>query len=269
MMILKRGSVKRFLKMSGTGNDFVVVDNREGIIRDRADFTIKVCHRRTGVGADGVLLLENSDSADVRMRYLNSDGSEVDMCGNGARCIAHFASSLGYGKELTIQTGAGVLPATIKGDFVRIGMPESEVSTKVKELVYEGMKMPLYHANTGVTHKVMFVDNLEKIDVRAMGAFVRYHPDFNPPGTNMNFVRIESRERIHIRTYERGVEDETFACGTGATAAALIAGQLGFVDSPCVVVVRLPGELTIEWNEEDIFLSGEVKVTFKGEVEYP
>ncbi len=269
-MIWKRGDVLiSFIKMSGTGNDFVVVDNRAGIITDREGFTKTVCPRRTAIGADGTLLLEESEKADVRMRYLNSDGGEVEMCGNGARCISHFAHSLGLPERFTLETMAGVLPVEVNGDFVRVVMPDSFVDDDVVELDSEFGHLKLYHANTGVPHRVMFFDDLEELDIRGIGAFVRYHQQFNPPGTNMNFIRVTGRNSLDIRTYERGVEDETLACGTGATAAALIAGKLGLVESPCTVSVRLPGELTIEWGKDRVYLSGDVDVCFTGEVEYP
>ncbi|MFP4458326.1 MAG: diaminopimelate epimerase [Candidatus Zixiibacteriota bacterium] len=260
----------KFLKMNGTGNDFIVIDNRDGKIDNASKLASKLCTRRVGIGADGLLLLENSNKADVRMRYLNSDGSEVAMCGNGARCTAFFANMLGLPDNFMMETGAGILSAEIDNDMIRIGMPEAEISTNAYVVEVEGERMMAYHANTGVDHKVLFLEHLESIPVEKIGRKIRYDKLFQPDGTNVNFVKVIDEKTIELRTYEKGVEAETLSCGTGATASALIAGALGLVRSPVTAKVALPAELIVEFDEniENIYLNGPVEISFSGEVEY-
>ena len=269
----------KFFKMNGTGNDFVVIDNRESIITNPVEFTKAVCRRRVAVGADGVLLLENSNSADIRMRYLNADGSEVEMCGNGARCTAFFANYLGFEKELTMQTEVGVLSAKILSSdntnrfpfdgVVRLQMPRAIIHKEPIKHHIDGKEYLLYRANTGVPHIVIFVDDIDNTPVVELGRKIRYDKKFNPPGTNVNFVQIIDEHNIAVRTYERGVEDETLSCGTGVCAAALISGIIGKTKSSVTAKVRLPAELTIEFDDfNNIFLIGKVTIAFKGEVDY-
>jgi diaminopimelate epimerase len=268
---MERDMDYNFTKMSGTGNDFILIDNRDGFVRDARDVAIKFCKRRLSIGADGLLLLEESQSADVRMRYLNADGSEVEMCGNGARCISHFAHSLGYPSNFNLQTAAGVLPVWINGDVVKIGMPEPHIEGDEFSLEIDGETYSMYSANTGVPHQVIFVDDLQNIDVNRIGRAIRYHDRFAPRGTNVDFAKVINRSNIALRTYERGVESETLSCGTGAVASILIGGKLGLIDSPGKAHVKLPDTMVVDFDDEfkSIFLTGRVEITFTGRIDYP
>jgi diaminopimelate epimerase len=221
-----------FTKMVGTGNDFVVVDairNRLSKLRGRWPRIARVvCDRHHGVGADGVLLLEPSKTADVRMRIFNADGSEVQMCGNGARCVARFVSGAN-GKHpgtVRIETLAGTVSAQVAGSRVRVKMPlPKDLRTQLNVRLSDGSQIRGGSVNTGVPHFVVPVKNIDAVDVQRLGRLLRYHPVFGPKGTNVNFIQEARRPlRLRVRTYERGVEAQTLACGTGMTASAIIHG---------------------------------------------
>jgi diaminopimelate epimerase len=265
-----------FLKMNGTGNDFIVVDNRRNLISEQqlSEFATRFCPRRTAVGADGVLLVETSDDEnfDFRMRYLNADGSEADMCGNGARCIAVFVHKIGVaGRTMRFMTGAGPVGASITEDGAIIDMPEP-TQPQLRELVLDGQKLSVYFLSTGVPHVCVFVDDLEEMDVVARGAAIRFHPDFEPAGANANFI-AQTGQGLAVRTYERGVEDETLACGTGAAACALSAAVKSGLSSPVPVQV-CGGQLQIHFNNDasgfsSIRLEGPVVTAYSGELSWP
>ncbi len=219
-----------FTKLTGAGNDFIVVDARKSglrkIRRPWPAISRVWCNRRTGIGADGVLVLEPSRKSDALMRVFNPDGSEAQMCGNGARCVALFVSQQGggNGKPITLQTLAGALLARVQGGRVTIGMTAPKNLRLHLKLSAEGKPLDAGFVDTGVPHLVVFVNNVEKADVRRLGRLLRHHPHFAPKGTNVNFVQPAkaSGSHIRVRTYERGVEDETLACGTGVAASAII-----------------------------------------------
>src|SRR5438270_1064998 len=216
----------RFTKMNGAGNDFILIDNRAGDVHLLRSQIVRLCDRHRGVGADGVLLLENATNrADFRMRYFNADGGEAEMCGNGARCFARFAVKVAAAKEkISFETQAGVISAELKGDLVTLGMTEPTDLRLHLELGIAGENKTVHFVNSGVPHVVIPVPNIDDVDVRREGAAVRYHKIFSPSGTNVNFIDKRGAKKIAIRTYERGVEDETLACGTGIVASALIFG---------------------------------------------
>ncbi|MFQ6042810.1 MAG: diaminopimelate epimerase [Candidatus Poribacteria bacterium] len=263
-----------FMKLSGAGNDFVIIDNRHGVIPDM-DFVIKVCKvcaRRVSVGADGLLLLEDSDVADFSMRYFNSDGSEAETCGNGARCIAKFAYVHGIAsKKMRFETKAGIYDAEIIGDNVRVSMSDpTDVRLNFPLRLEDGVHEVCF-ANSGVPHVVFFVEDLENTDVFNLGRQTRYHDDFKPAGTNANFVRVRDEHAMDIRTYERGVEDETLACGTGAISAAVVSALLGKVTPP--VAMRTAGGyvLTIYFDVKNndvtnVRLEGDARIIYSGEL---
>ena len=269
--------VFEFVKMSGTGNDFIIADNRGGRIPEesKADLARALCRRRTSVGADGLLLLEMSDAADVRMRIFNPDGSEPEMCGNGSRCLAHFARSIrAAGPEMTIETRAGIIRAKVGGEVARVELTRPGGLASRGELEFAGGRREVLFANTGVPHAVVFVDDLEAADVRGWGRALRHHDEFAPAGANANFVRIESAGRIAVRTYERGVEDETLACGTGVTASALASAWREGWDSPVTVRVRSGEELDVHFRGDPpdydrAMIEGPVAVVFRGEAVVP
>lgn len=265
-----------FWKMNGAGNDFVVLDNRELSLTLDPETVARLCQRQRGVGADGLLAVEPAQNgADYRMRYYNADGGEAEMCGNGARCFARFVNLL-EGNRLaatTFETMAGVIEAEFQGDQVRIKLstPHSLQLNEVLDL--DGESHTVHSVNTGVPHAVIFADDLDAVDIRRLGAATRYHQHFAPKGTNANFVREIAPGHIRIRTYERGVEDETLACGTGMVACALIHHELTGAPSP--IRVRVAGGDTLEVaftrTEEglysDVTLLGPAEFTFAGTLE--
>jgi diaminopimelate epimerase len=261
-----------FYKMSGAGNDFVVLDNRDGrVAGDLSRFAAAVADRKRGVGADGVLLVEPSPRKDFRMRYFNADGSEADMCGNGGRCIARFANLMGAaGTAMEFENLAGDFRATVLADGqvdLQMTLPHS-MQLDMK-LPIEGPVLTGHFLNTGVPHVVVPVDDIESVDVLSWGRQLRYHTAFGPKGTNANFVQVTGPASIKVRTYERGVEDETLACGTGSVAAAILMARLGSVRSPVAVSTRGGDVLSISFKlngdqASDVFLKGQADVTFQG-----
>ncbi len=265
----------KFTKAVATGNDFVIIDNRRNSAKGSLPkFAKKACDRKRGVGADGLLVVESSRSADFMMRIFNPDGSEAEMCGNGSRCIALYA----YEKKIapakmTIETIAGKLNASVTGDVVKVRLTDPK---EIKwNLCVELQKCPykLNFVNTGVPHSIHFVDDLENVDVKSVGAGIRYHPDFAPKGTNADFVKVIGKNTISIRTYERGVEDETLACGTGAVASAVISAEAEKMTSPVTVITRSGEKLKVYFemiNNEfrNVHLEGEAKLVYEGEIDY-
>ena len=263
-------------KMSGTGNDFIVIDHRQPVIpQDRQqDFVAKVCRRRFSVGADGVILIEDSDQADFSWRFYNSDGSVAEMCGNGARCAARFAYRNGIApRKMTFETLAGMIQAEIIGENeeVKLLMTDPFDFKLDFTLELEGREQEFSFVNTGVPHVVCFVD-LEEFPIKKWGREIRFHEMFQPAGTNVNFVRKLDDGSLQVRTYERGVEDETMACGTGAVAAALIACIKDRVASPVAIVTSGGDCLTIliDRLEEEaatgVYLQGPAHLIYSGEL---
>ncbi|MGH8018882.1 MAG: diaminopimelate epimerase [Opitutaceae bacterium] len=266
-----------FTKMHGAGNDFVLMDNRHGDIRLTPSKIEALCHRRFGIGADGVLLLEqpqNPATQDARMVYFNSDGSRAEMCGNGARCFTAFALAHGAGSNggLRFLTDAGEISATQNGDGITVQMTEPfELRTGLTVPLAAG-EMKVHHLNTGVPHVVRFVDDASKVDIRPEGAELRFHPAFAPKGANANFAQIQSDGLVLVRTYERGVEDETLACGTGVTAVGILAHLVHEVPLPVRVRVAGGDILTIDFAKENdrisrVTMTGPAQLVFQGEVE--
>lgn len=256
--------IVKFTKMVASGNDFIVIDN------DKLPVKL-ACDRKFGIGADGVLVLGKSRIADVKMRIFNADGSEAEMCGNGARCTALFAARNASGpKKLSIETKAGIINAEVRRDIVKIRLTEPkniEFNIPVK---INGRILRVNFINTGVPHAVIFVSGIEKIDVDNIGRQVRYHKRFFPKGTNVNFVEVLDQGLIRIRTYERGVEGETLACGTGSTASALIFALINCVDNMIKVKTESTEVLKVYFNKEknklsDVWLEGKARIVYKGE----
>jgi len=237
-----------FYKMSGSGNDFIVIDNRERVLADvdLAGFIKNVCRRKLSVGADGLILIEKSEEMDFQWRFYNSDGSRAEMCGNGARCAARFAFLNGIaGPELVFGTDAGPIRAMVMKAQVKIRMPEPYDYQPMVSLQINGDRINLSTINTGVPHAVIAVDDIEGVDVIGIGRKVREHAEFAPAGTNVNFIAPEKGSSLSIRTYERGVEDETLACGTGSVAGALVHALNTRATSPIDLITRSGSRLTI------------------------
>ncbi len=275
MMIKKRKIY--FAKLVGAGNDFVFIDNRICRIASSAqlkDLARKMCDRKFGAGADGLLVLEKSGIADSKMRIFNADGSEAQMCGNGARCFAYYLSGgrqAGKLLSFALETKAGIVNAYVNGDNIKINITQPKSLKLGIPLKVCGRDIKVDFINTGVPHTVIFVEGLGKIDVKSLGREIRYHRVFAPAGTNVNFVEIMGPDSIKIRTYERGVEDETLACGTGSTAAALIAGLKipGAADK--FNVHTAGGEILKIYftragkNFKDVWLEGRAELIYRGE----
>ncbi|MGY0392079.1 diaminopimelate epimerase [Bizionia sp. KMM 8389] len=253
-----------FYKYQGTGNDFVMIDNRQQIFNKKNTKLIKrLCDRRFGIGADGLILLENHESLDFRMVYYNADGNESTMCGNGGRCLVAFANFLGI-----VDTSAefmavdGKHRAIITPDYIKLEMQE------VSELEILDTHTFL---NTGSPHHVQIETNLKTMDVKGLGTKIRYGSPYNQAGTNVNFVTKNSDSNFSVRTYERGVEDETLSCGTGVTAVAIAMYATGKTDKNLIALQTEGGELQVSFDVNadtytNIWLIGPAKQVFKGEV---
>jgi diaminopimelate epimerase len=263
-----------FTKMNGAGNDFVLLDNRNGALQLSGGMIARLCDRHRGVGADGLLLVEPAaQGADFRMRYYNADGGEAEMCGNGARCFARFAREVsGHSADaLSFETPAGVISATFDGNLVEIVMSDPHSHRPPALLPVRGRDLEVHFLNTGVPHAVVFVEDLEKTDVVADGAALRYHEAFAPRGTNANFARAVGPGHIAIRTYERGVEGETLACGTGVCAAAILHHLRSGEPGPIAVTVRGGDTLTVSFAAtvdgfRDVRLKGPADFVFAGTI---
>ena len=224
------------------------------------------------MGADGLILIERSQKADFKWRFYNSDGSEAEMCGNGGRCAARFAYLKGIaGPSLKFETLAGILSAQVNGKRVKLEMTKP-FGLKLDETVsIDGKKQVFSSINTGVPHAVLFVENLEEVDIVPIGRAIRFHFNFAPNGTNVNFVRLGKESQLAIRTYERGVEDETLACGTGVVASALVAAFMGLVKSPVSVQTSGGEVLKVYFEIEDeevirVFFEGDVQIIYEAEM---
>lgn len=263
-----------FYKMSGSGNDFILIDNRKPVFGDLdlKNLIVNVCRRKMSVGADGFILIEDSDVADFKWRFYNSDGSRPEMCGNGARCAARFAHFKGIaGPTLTFETDAGIVSSEIVGDRVKVKMPDpSGLKTDFSIELSAGPRT-VSSVNTGVPHVILEESKLDDVDVFRSGREIRYHDTFAPQGTNVNFVSAAEPNKIVIRTYERGVEDETLACGTGSIAAALVTALKRGWGAPVHVLTRSGITLTIHFSENkgrfhDVYLEGDARIIYKGEL---
>ena len=222
-----------FIKYHGAGNDFILIDNRTlSHSWNDPSFIRRVCHRHHGIGADGVILLDFSSLAHYRMRIFNADASEAAMCGNGIRCLCLLIRRLGdLRPEWTIETPAGILKCSIEGDGISVNLG----TPKVLYWPIEFEESKLFVVDTGVPHAVLFVDHLEQVAAAEVGRKIRFHSLFAPQGVNVNFVTVKAPNQLIIRTYERGVEAETMACGTGAAASAFVSAQLLGFTSPVIV----------------------------------
>lgn len=268
-----------FEKFHGNGNDFMVVDEMERVLipeSKKPDFAHQYCHRRFGVGADGILFLQPSSRADFRMRLFQQDGSEAQMCGNGIRCAVAYALERGYihGERCTVDTGAGLRHVSLRHEgelLVKVNMGVPSFSCELvpavfpkPEIVDEVIEGEVVCAlNTGVPHVVVFVDSLE-FDIEQRAPPLRWSRVF-PEGANVNFVLVDG-EVLHVRTYERGVEAETLSCGTGSVASAAAARRTGKVRAESVVVMTKGGRLTVSFEPDGAYMEGPAKRVFSGRI---
>ena len=271
----------QFFKMNGAGNDFIIVDNRDLSLTKEldTDTIAALCDRHRGIGADGLLAVEPAQKgADFRFRYYNADGGEAEMCGNGARCFGRFTAHLGeiVLKKVTFETIVGTLAAEMIGDDVRIAMSEPKDLKLNTEAKVPGIESALHFVNTGVPHVVTFLaspEALDEFDVFNNGSAIRHHKAFAPAGTNANFAAVLAPDHISIRTNERGVEDETLACGTGMVASALVHHLLTGAPSPIKVDVEGGDTLEIGFEKsgdqgfKNVTLTGPADFVFEGEID--
>lgn len=256
--------------MVASGNDFVIIERHHVTTSPRHSLLAKnICDRKFGAGADGLLILEKSKIADVRMRIFNADGSEAEMCGNGARCAAFY---LRRKSKLEIQTKAGIINSEVKGDNIKIKLTDPGAMRLGIPIMVGTRLLKVNFINAGVPHTVIFVEGLNKIDVVNLGRMIRFHKNFTPKGTNVDFVEVLGKGLIAIRTYERGVEDETLACGTGAVASALLYSLLSTLYSLHKInVLTRSGEtlkVYLQKNDNkfhDVWLEGKARIVYKGE----
>ena len=261
----------KFTKMHGAGNDFILIDDRDGKVPWEDHFLMAaLAVRRLGVGCEGIILVQHSDKADFRMRFLNPDGTEVDMCGNGARCAAAFAHAIGAsGTALTMETLCGLVDAQVNGNMVCVWMPEPLNKSYAVDIEVEGQPVCGHFISVGVPHFVVPVPNASAVDVETLGRKIRLHPEFAPDGVNVNFVTFRKPNRMTMRTYERGVEAESGACGTGAIACAVVGVECFDLCLPVRVRTFLGFDLAIDgdWRGKHcvgLTLTGPAQVVFRG-----
>ncbi len=258
----------QFYKYQGTGNDFILIDNRKNILSLDSEQIKFICNRKFGIGADGLILLELEPGADFKMVYFNSDGNQSSMCGNGGRCIVSFAKSLGVCKEKTFFLAAdGLHEAMIDQNEM--------VSLKMSDVKEIEIANDFFYLNTGSPHYVKLVNDIENINVLSEGRAIRFSERFKEDGTNVNFIQKKD-DQLFVRTYERGVENETLSCGTGVTAAALVATILGLSNNKNNCLVKTLGgnlevsfEKVLEKNFYNIWLKGITVMVYKGEIMLP
>jgi diaminopimelate epimerase len=270
----------KFAKMTGAGNDFVVIDNRSGKVKNGSRLARRVCARRWGIGADGLLLLEKSRRAAYRMMYYNSDGSYGGMCGNGGRCIAWYAFKKGIApREHSFEALGHIYAAKVTDKQVALRMKDPKDLKPSVKLNLRGKRVDVAFVDTGSPHAVVLAKKLTgragtftRLDVTDWGRLIRYHRSFYPRGTNVNFVEAAGRNSLRIRTYERGVEDETLACGTGSIASAIVACELWGYKSPVTVIPRSKKNLIVRFTRasgrfQNVELSGPAELIFEAFIE--
>jgi diaminopimelate epimerase len=263
-----------FVKMSGAGNDFVLVDNRALQLKLAPEQIARLCDRHLGIGADGLLAVEPADesAADFTMRYYNADGGEAEMCGNGARCFARFVHPLRRreAERVRFLTPAGLITGEYVDEDVRINMTQPTDARLNQRADFGWGDVEYHYLNTGVPHVVVLVADAAVADVVGQGRAIR-HSSLFTRGTNVNFVQVRANGPLIVRTYERGVEDETLACGTGVVASALVAHRVAHLALPLQLQVRGGDVLTVDAHDDgdsfrDVTLSGPAVETFRGEV---
>ncbi|MCF6295086.1 MAG: diaminopimelate epimerase [Flavobacteriaceae bacterium] len=255
-----------FYKYQGTGNDFVIIDNRQDLFnKNNTALIAHLCDRRFGIGADGLILLENQGSLDFKMVYFNADGNESSMCGNGGRCITAFAKYLGIiNNEATFEAIDGLHKSVIEDDLVKLQMLDVTQTQNFDNHVF---------LDTGSPHYVICKSDIEQLDVKQEGARIRYSKTYKNEGVNVNFVEKINDETFSVRTYERGVEDETLSCGTGVTAVALAMHYIGETEKNLITLNTKGGELKVSFEKKgdsyiNIWLIGSATQVYKGEIEW-
>jgi diaminopimelate epimerase len=260
-----------FSKMAGGGNDFVIIDNRSGRIADAAELTRRICTPHLSVGADGLILIENTARATFRMRYLNADGSLADFCANGTRCAARFAYvNVIAPRRMTIETGAGTVGAEVSdGGHVTLSLQPPHSFRADRPVSIDGKTIRGSSIIVGVPHYVIFLrDELWSQDIVPLGRALRMHPDLQPAGANIDFVVVRDPGSIEVRTYERGVEAETLSCGSGVVASAITSALFGKTKSPVKVLTRSGITLEVSFvldggTPADVQLRGDARIVYR------
>jgi len=259
----------KFTKINATGNDFILFDNRDGgLAGTEHDFFKNICRRRFSVGADGILLIENSEHFDFSLRYFNSDGYIGEMCGNGARASAYYAFTNNLAStDMSFEVLGVPYRASVVDEWVKLFMPPPVEVKEYPAVLEEAEFEEGGYLNVGVPHYVVFVPDVDLVDVEGMGRKYRHHTDFQPWGTNTNFVQVVHNNTIKIRTYERGVEQETYACGTGTISSAILANKQKKIELPMTVQTK-GGVLRVEFDDKltQIELEGMVDIVYSGEL---
>jgi diaminopimelate epimerase len=261
-------------KMSGTGNDFLIIDHRQPFIAPelQSQFAQLVCRNKFSAGADGLILIEDCPEADFQWQFYNADGSSAEMCGNGARCTARYAYTYQIAAaKMSFKTVAGLIEAEMVGDSVKIKLTSPENINMDQNIVLDGTDQSINIVNTGVPHVVCFVDDIKTVPVAEWGSTIRYHDLFQPAGTNVNFAQLFSNHTLSVRTYERGIEAETLACGTGAVAAALISALREEAVSPVEVTTSGGEKLIIHFlladgKVQEVFLEGPAHFVYEAQL---
>ena len=264
-----------FTKMNGAGNDFVLIDNRNKAIKLTRDRIMRLCDRHRGVGADGVILLipATPGKADWAWEFYNRDGSTGEMCGNGARCFGRFVKKVtGIDRDFTFETEAGIITAKFQGSRVTVNLTAPAQLCLGEKIPLAAGPQLVNSLNTGVPHAVLFVPDSDRAMVLQLGPEIRHHPRFAPKGTNVNFVQVLEPGHIRVRTFERGVEGETLACGTGVTASALIASRVHGFPAPVKVQVQGGDQLEVDFEQRgeafaNVRLTGPAEFVFQGRIE--
>ena len=264
-----------FTKMNGAGNDFVLVDNRAQTIRLTREQVVRLCDRHRGVGADGVMLLvpARTGQADWAWDFYNSDGSAAEMCGNGARCFGRYVRQVtGANRDFNFETAAGIITASFQGERVTVNLTRPADLQLNQAVPLAAGPMTIHSLNTGVPHAVLYVADADRAMVMELGPEIRRHAHFGPRGTNVNFVQVLGSNHIRVRTFERGVEGETLACGTGVSAAALVSARVHGFASPVKVQVQGGDQLEVSFQDngagfEDVRLSGPAEFVFTGRID--
>lgn len=260
----------QFFKMSASGNDFILIDNRDRVVDrlypDVGLFVAQVCRRRHSVGADGLILIEKSDRHNFAWRFFNADGSEAEMCGNGGRCAARFACIKGIaGERLSFETLAGVMRAEVRDSVVKLQLTAPTELKLDYPIRLETREVFVSSVNTGVPHAILLTDDIEHVPVDDLGRLVRFHKTYSPNGTNVDFVQIIDRENVKVRTYERGVEGETFACGTGAVAVGVVLKEKNLTGDTVHIQTK-GGEILNVYINEEVYLEGSAHVIYAADL---
>lgn len=262
-----------FVKYSGCGNDFIIFDARtRHPFLENPTIIESLCRRRLGIGADGVILLENGIRSDYQMRIFNSDGSEAEMCGNGMRCLGRFIAETDSRTRFSITCFGKEYAISVNGERIDVAMPAPQILDMDVKIPHDGLPLEMAFIDTGVPHVVLFMETIAQAPVQNIGPYLRHHSRFSPRGTNVNFSSLHKDGRLFVRTYERGVENETLACGTGCAAVATAARQKFGLQGPIETVTTTGDTLCFSFHEgssgvESMTMGGPAQKIFSGQIE--